>query len=126
MADLKMSNTNVLVIDGRLTKDPQSGRTKGDQAWARFAIAHDDWRNGKAETDFWEVSCFGKTAEIAEKLRKGAPVIVEARLGRDRWTDKDGKEQDATRLFASRVRELAFPDRSQTLDREPVQDEAPF
>lgn len=126
MADLKMSNTNVLVIDGRLTKDPKTGRTKDDRAWAQFGIAHDDWRNGRAETDFWDVSCFGKTAEIAERLRKGAPVIIEARLGRDRWTDKDGKEHDATRLFASRVRELAWPDGTPPPKPDPEQDEGPF
>ena len=110
MADLKIPCVNVLVIDGRLTKDPHRGLTPGGLAWAGFGIAHEDYRKGTAETDFWEVSCFGRTAEVAARLRKGAPVIIEGKLIRERWIDQDtGKEREATRISANRIRELAWP-----------------
>jgi len=134
MANLKMSNINVLVIDGRLTKDPHTGVTDGGLVWAQFGIAHEDYRKSKNETDFWEISCFGRTAEKASKLRKGMPVIIEGRLVRERWTDREsGKEREATRISANRIRELAWPNDGARTEHEqdtpsqpPEQEECPF
>ncbi len=127
MINLRMPNLNRIEMSGRLTKDPRTGR-KNDSAWAQFGIAHEEYAKGEKTAEFWEVACFGKTAEIAGELRKGAPVIVEGRLGRDHWTDKDGKERDATRIYAHRIQQLSWPDDTKpaTTPKPEVQDDDPF
>lgn len=87
---------------GRLTKDPEVRYTQGDspKAVAKFSLAVDRRFkniNGEQETDFFNCTCFGKTAEFCEKyLRKGTKVLVEGRLQNDNYTNRDGQKVTAT------------------------------
>lgn len=67
-----MNNINLV---GRLTKDPEL-KTKGDVKYCLFSLAVK--RIGKKdETDFFNCTAFGKTAEvIAEYCKKGRELGV--------------------------------------------------
>src|SRR5690349_9120767 len=87
-------NLNKVTIAGRLTRDPDVRYTTQGTAIADIGIAisrffKNDQGETKEETDFIDVTAFGRTAEIIQKhLRKGSPVYLDGRLKLDQWDDK--------------------------------------
>ncbi len=87
-------NLNKVMIAGRLTRDPDIRYTQSGTAVADIGIAvsryfKNDQGETKEETDFIEVTAFGRTAETIQKhLRKGNPIYVEGHLKLEQWDDK--------------------------------------
>ncbi len=85
---------------GRLTKDPEvRSTTTGTQVTA-FSLAVNRRfanQNGERQTDFFNLTAFGKTAEFCSKyFRKGAQVLVEGRIQNRTWEDQNGQKRYAT------------------------------
>ena len=56
------------------------------------------------ETDFIDVTLWGKTAEIsAQHLTKGRFVNVQGRLKQDKWQDKDGNNRYSMSVVADNI-----------------------
>ena len=71
---------NVIILTGRLTRDPELKFGQSGKAYSRFTLAVDRPMQ-KGEADFINCVAFGKTAElIGEYLRKGRKVGVIGRL----------------------------------------------
>ena len=110
---------NSVCLVGRLTKDP-TVRYKDDMGIARFTLAVDRQKmNGKeATSDFPNVICFGKTAELVEKyITKGRQVGVTGRIQTGSYTDKDGKKVYTTEVVADRIE---FLDKAEKKEEEPM------
>ena len=76
---------NVVVLVGRLTRDPELKFGQSGKAYSRFSLAVDR-PFSKGEADFINCVAFGKTAElIGEYLRKGRKVGVTGRLQMNRF-----------------------------------------
>ena len=83
---------NVVVISGRLTKDPDVRYTTEGVAVARINVAVDRKykREGQPNADFVNCVAFGKTAEVLEKyFVKGQQILVNGRIQTGKY-DKDG------------------------------------
>ena len=83
---------NKAVLMGRLTKDPETRYSTGDNAMAiaRYTLAVD--RRGK-EADFINIVAFGKAGEFADKyFKKGMKVAISGRIQTGSYTNKDGKK----------------------------------
>ena len=94
---------NVVVLIGRLTRDPDVRTTQSGTTVARFSIAIDSGFGDNKRTDFPSIVCFGKTAEICEKyLSKGSQVGVTGRLQTGSY-EKDGTKFYTTDVIADRV-----------------------
>jgi single-strand DNA-binding protein len=85
-----------LTITGNLTADPELRFIPNGKALATFTVvsskstklADGSWEN--TDTTFWEVKCWGKTAEnVAESLTKGMSVIVNGSAVQENWEDKN-------------------------------------
>lgn len=71
---------NMIVLTGRLTRDPELKFGQSGKAYSRFTLAVDR-PFSKDEADFINCVAFGKTAElIGEYLRKGRKAGVTGRL----------------------------------------------
>ncbi|MFR4520177.1 MAG: single-stranded DNA-binding protein [Fusobacterium sp.] len=71
---------NIIILTGRLTRDPELKTGQSGKAYARFPLAVERPMQ-KDETDFINCVAFGKTAElIGEYLRKGRKAGVTGRL----------------------------------------------
>ena len=89
---------NIVVLMGRLTRDPEVRYAQGDNplAIARYSLAVDRRQarnnNGDEQTaDFINCVAFGRTAEFAEKyLRKGTKIAVTGRIQTGSYTNKEG------------------------------------
>jgi single-strand DNA-binding protein len=89
---------NLVVLMGRLTKDPNVTYTKGAEPMciARYTLAVD--RRGKKQegqptADFISCVAFKSNAEFAEKyLKQGTKVVVEGHIQTGSYTDKNGNK----------------------------------
>lgn len=76
---------NLVVLTGRLTRDPELKYGQSGKAYSRFSLAVDRPFQ-KGEADFINCVAFGKTAElIGEYLRKGRKVGVQGSLQMNRY-----------------------------------------
>src|SRR5215469_3801196 len=79
-------NLNRVTLASRLTRDPEIKYTPSGTAIADFSLAVTRYYKNNAgesqeDTDFIDVTAFGRSAEIIGKhLKKASPVYVEGRL----------------------------------------------
>ena len=98
---------NSVTLIGRLTKDPEVRYGAASQmAVARFSIAIDRGKdkNGASKgTDYPNIVCFGKTAELVERyLGKGRLVGIQGSIQTGSY-EKDGRKVYTTEVVADRV-----------------------
>ena len=76
---------NIIILTGRLTRDPELKFGQSGKAYSRFTLAVDRPMQ-KGDADFINCVAFGKTAElIGEYLRKGRKAGVTGRLQMGRY-----------------------------------------
>lgn len=92
-------NVNQVTLAGNLTRDPQVRFLANEKAVADFGLAiNRRWKdaNGqqKEETVFVDVTCWGRTAELAgQYLTKGRGAFITGRLELDSWEDKETRQK---------------------------------
>lgn len=98
---------NVIVVMGRLVRDPELRRTNSGTAVTSFTLAVDrDFKgqDGERETDFIDVVAWKATAEMAAKFfTKGRMAAVKGRLQLRDWTDKNGVKRRVAEIIADTV-----------------------
>jgi single-strand DNA-binding protein len=98
---------NKIVLQGRLTRDPELRRTNGGTAVASFTLAVDrDFKSqgGERETDFVDIVAWRNTAEFVSKyFPKGRMAVVFGRLQVRSYQDKDGNKRKAVEVVADNV-----------------------
>lgn len=89
---------NKIIIHGHLGRDPELKpykTSKGeDGKLVSFAVGVS--RTTGDETDWFDCTAFGKTAEVIDKfLRKGSEVIIEGAMESRKYEAKDGSKRTA-------------------------------
>ena len=101
---------NVVVLIGRLTKDPELRYTPSGKAVCQFRLAVDRGTSsaqGEKEADFFDVVVWEKQAEnCANYLSKGRLVAVNGRLQSRSYDAQDGTRRTVTEVVARDVRFL--------------------
>lgn len=99
---------NKSILMGHLTRDPETRHTNEGLPICRLGLAVNTKRKNDEEVLFIDVTVFGKTAEHCQQyLRKGRPILVEGRIKRDEWEDKQtGAKKHRTGIVADTVRFL--------------------
>ena len=95
---------NVVVITGRLTKDPDVRHN--DKSVGRFTLAVDrDYkREGEQNADFISCVAFGKTADFLEKyFSKGKRAEVNGRIQTGSYKNKDGQTVYTTDVVVEKL-----------------------
>ena len=85
---------NMVVLMGRLTRDPEIRASQSGLTIASYTLAVDRRfkRDGEPTADFIRCKAFGKTAEFAEQhLRKGVKIAVSGRIETGSYEGKSGK-----------------------------------
>ena len=92
---------NKVIIEGRLTHDPELRQATNGKSVCRFSVAVNRDEN---HTDFIACTAFGQTAEfICRYFFKGKPVLVDGRLNSEKWTDKNGNNRETISVLCDRV-----------------------
>lgn len=98
---------NIVVLTGRLTKDPEVRYSQGDNsmAIARYTLAVDrrmrKTQDSEQHTaDFISCVAFDKRGEFAEKyLQKGMKIGIQGHIQTGSYTNKDGKKVYTTEVI---------------------------
>lgn len=98
-----MNGKNLVVLIGRLTKDPELMKTTAGNSVCSFHIAVE--RAGKEKkTDFIPVKVWNKTAEnLCTHCYKGMLVSVTGELHIDSYQGKDGKTAYSTEVLGESI-----------------------
>lgn len=97
-------NLNKCFLIGRVVRQPEQRALQSGASITTFSIAtnrvwKDQQGQKKEETQFHNLTAFGKTAEtIATYVVKGQEVMVEGRIHTDSW-EKDGKKNYSTKII---------------------------
>ena len=124
---------NIVILLGRLTRDPELRYMPNQTAVATFGLAvnrrYKQGEEWKEEVCFVDITVFGRQAETSsEYLSKGSPALIEGRLNYRKW-EKDGQTRSKLDVVASRVQFLGTGkagarggDRPQGRDADPLAD----
>jgi len=95
---------NLVILVGRLGKDPEIRYTQDGAAICNFSIATSETRkdrNGekKQMTEWHKIVAFRKLAEICNQfLQKGSLIYLEGSIHTRTWEDKDGNKRSTTEI----------------------------
>ena len=93
---------NLVILTGRLTKEPELKYGASGTAYCKFTLAVNRMKKDDP-ADFIFCSAFGKTAElIAEYVKKGHQLGVQGRLQQDTY-EKDGQKVSKTGVTVDKI-----------------------
>jgi single-strand DNA-binding protein len=96
---------NKVFIYGRITKDLELKGSKSGSSILGFSVAtdyvyYDKNKQKVKETEFHNITFFGKQAEIiSQYFNKGDAILVIGRLKTDKWEGRDGITKYTTRII---------------------------
>jgi single-strand DNA-binding protein len=107
----KMSDTNKVILIGRLTRYIELSYTNSGTAVGKFSLAVNrrikkdgQW---EGEANFFDVTLWGKAAEALKSyLTKGRQVCVTGELRQNRWNDQQGNSRSKVEIVAREVQLL--------------------
>jgi len=101
---------NVVVLIGRLTRDPELRYTASGTAVANTALAVERnfrTQDGEKQVDFVNIVVWQKSAEaLAQHKKKGDLIAVQGRLQIRNYEDRDGVKRQAAEVVCNDVRFL--------------------
>src|SRR4030095_4545833 len=99
-----MRGINKVILIGNLGKDPEVNHLEGGTMVAKFRLATSEVyldKTGKRveQTEWHNIVCWRKLAEIAEKfLKKGSAIYVEGKIKTRSYTDKENQKRYFTEI----------------------------
>lgn len=88
---------NKVIVLGNMTRDIEI-QQGGEYSIGKFGIAVNEKFKTKETTHFFDVTCFGKTAENIQKyFSKGSRILVEGKLSYSQW-EKDGQKRSKVEI----------------------------
>ncbi len=96
---------NKVELLGRVGVEPDMRYSQGGTAITRIRLATDRHRqNGETETDWHDVTCWGKLAEaVNQYVGKGDRLYVSGRLAQNSYETDDGQKRHRTEIHAQEV-----------------------
>ena len=97
---------NKVILKGRLANDVELTTLESGVilAKSRIAVNRRFKKEGQPDTDFFNCSAFGKTAEFLEKyFVKGQEILVEGSIQNRSWEDSNGNKRYATDIIVNEV-----------------------
>lgn len=86
---------NLVILLGRMTRDPELRYTSGGKAYTNFTLAVQKTRD---EAEFIDCVAWEKTAEtIAEYFRKGNRILIQGRLSTSSY-EQNGEKRKSTKV----------------------------
>lgn len=98
---------NKVILQGRLTKDPELKSTQSGTSVASFSLAVErDYKekDGSKATDFLNIIAWRGTADfVAKYFHKGDMCLVEGSIQTRSYEDQNGQKRYVTEVIASGV-----------------------
>lgn len=98
---------NLVIEQGRPTRDPEISKSKDGRVYCRIRLAVDRPYRGKnapRKTDYFTVVFFNKLAQVAyNNLAKGALCTIVGRLEVSEYIDKIGNKRETFSIIADKL-----------------------
>ncbi len=100
---------NKVQLIGNVGNDPEVINLESGKKLAKLTLAtNESYRNDKGEkvtdTQWHNISAWGKTAEIFEKyVTKGKEIAIEGKLSHRNYEDKNGEKRYFTEVIVSEL-----------------------
>ena len=99
---------NKVMLLGNVGKDPEMRASQGGMVIASFSLAtadrqKDQTGNWVDKTEWHNLVCFGRTAEIVrDYVKKGSQIFVEGKIQTRSWDDKEsGQKKYRTEILVN-------------------------
>ena len=123
---------NKAILIGRLGRNPETKFSQNNTQVCNFSLATSQKVKGEEQTEWHNITCFGKTAEIAEKfLTKGKLVCIEGSINTSTY-EKDGEKRYSTKIICNKLEMLGSKDEAKEVgvnvkvDMDTINDDLPF
>ena len=98
-----MYDTNIVVLTGRLTRDPELTYTQSGYAICNFSLAINRGKKKDSEEEYpaFFFNCFawGKTGENIQKFfSKGRKILISGSLEHQTWQDEGGSKRSTVKV----------------------------
>ncbi len=101
---------NKVMLLGNVGKDPEMRATQGGMVIAQFTLAtadkqKDQTGNWVDKTEWHNLVCFGRTAEIVrDYVKKGSQLFIEGKIQTRSWDDKEsGQKRFKTEILVNEL-----------------------
>lgn len=95
---------NRMVLQGRLTSDPELRNTQSGVAVCSFSVAWSEKYNGNERKLFLDCTAWRGIGEMVSKnFHKSKEIVVEGQLETDSYTDKDGNKRSTIKMNVDKV-----------------------
>ena len=119
-----MPSLNRVTLMGHLGKDPEIKYVGEGTAVCKFSIATSQKYKGVEKTEWHNIVCWSKTAEIASQyLRKGSLVLIEGRITTNTWQNDEGVKQYRTEIVVSQLHLMPNKQSGGNPSRKPTEEE---
>ena len=114
-------SVNKVILIGFVGKPPEQRVFGSGESVTSFSLATSEKYKDKSgewkdQTEWHNISCFGKLSEIANKyVTKGTQVYVEGKIKTNKYTDKSGVEKYSTNIVVSSLQLLGSKEASKEL-----------
>lgn len=116
---------NHVTLHGNAASAPEVKMTQSGKMMATFSLATNEyWKDAEGErqqlTDWHKIVCWGKTAEIAEKIiEKGKKVLLTGKVRTRSWEADDGSKRYMTEIIAQTINAYKLEKPNRAPDAEP-------
>lgn len=92
---------NVIVLKGRLTKDPDYRTIQDGSGMTKFTLAVDKkYQKGEKVAYFHNCIAFGRDAENIQKFfQRGDEIAIQGELQDNNYTDKEGRKHYEKQVY---------------------------
>lgn len=95
---------NHVVLQGRLTRDPELRSTANGVEVCNFTVAWSETYKDQERKLFCDCTAWRKTGVFVDKyFAKGQQIAVEGYLETQQYTDKDGNKRSTIKLICDKV-----------------------
>jgi single-strand DNA-binding protein len=105
-------SVNKVILVGFVGKSPETRAFADGSGVTNFSLATSEKYKDKSgewkdQTEWHNISCFGKLSEIANiYVTKGTQVYIEGKIKTNKYTDKSGLEKYSTNIVVSSLQLL--------------------
>lgn len=115
---------NKVQLIGRLTKDPDLRYTKSNIAVASYTIAINTGYGEKQQTDYINISSWGKSGELVSNyFKKGQAIALVGRLRSNNYEDSNGNKRYTVEVITEDIEFVGSKNEKQNGQDEEIEKE---
>lgn len=115
-----------IIVTGNVGRDPEARFLPSGESFVVFSLAVNTGSKANQKTDWLEISCNGKTAELVQNyVRKGGKLLVEGTPAAGAYINKEGKAVATLRVYANNIEFLSSRDKTEEANLPEGSDEIP-